>query len=79
MDPKSPWKSKTLHFNWSSAVLVHAVWPLLPKSFRDQPYAMSAVVSWFTIGNMVLRFLTTGAVSLWGKNEKEEEGQKAAR
>lgn len=56
---KPAYKSRTIHFNWLSGVLVHAVWPFLPEHFRHQPYAMSALAAWFTIGNIILRWLTT--------------------
>lgn len=61
---KSLTSSKTINFNIVSGVVIHAVWPLLPKTFREQPYSMSAVTSWFAIGNIVLRFMTTEALAI---------------
>lgn len=75
-EKKSLFSSKTFHFNWFSGVLLHAAWPLLPKSFREQPYAMSAVTSWFALGNIVLRTISYGAVSFFGRrHEKNEKKQ----
>lgn len=69
MQSKSVLKSKTVHFNWISGVLVHAVWPFLPEHFRSQPYAMSALTAWFTVGNIVLRLLTTEGLTLMGRRD----------
>lgn len=55
--------SKTMGFNLSSGILIPAVWPFLPKHFRDQDYAIAAVTAWFTILNMVLRWLTKEAIT----------------
>lgn len=71
---KSPLRSKTLHFNFWSLVLVHAVWPFLPESFRHQDYAMDALAAWFTIGNAIIRFFTTEAVKLWGHHGDTDKG-----
>lgn len=62
---KDPWNSKVLHFNVWSMVLAHALLPFLPASFVSQKYAVSAVASWFTISNVVLRFFTSEAISFW--------------
>lgn len=65
-EAKSPLLSKTVHFNWSSAVLVHAIWPFLPHHFTAQSYALSAVTAWFTVGNVIIRFFTREAISIFG-------------
>lgn len=68
---KSPLSSKTIVFNSMSGMLVSAFWPFLPESFRHHDYAMPAVTAWFSIGNIILRFLTREALSVFGrKNEK---------
>lgn len=70
---KSPFTSKTLHFNVWSGILAQAVWPFLPQSFRDHDYAHQALIAWLTVGNIILRFATTEALSLYrGKNEVSE-------
>jgi hypothetical protein len=70
---KSPFSSKTIHFNWISAVLVPAIWPFLPKKFTANPYAIHSVTAWFAIGNVALRFLTTTAVTIFKPKEKPSE------
>lgn len=62
---KSPLLSKTIHFNWMSGVAIPAIWPFLPEKFRMHDYAIAAVTAWFTIGNVVLRFLTSEALIKW--------------
>lgn len=71
MGSKSPLESKTVHFNAVSAILVPAVWPFLPHSFRDQDWAIGAVTAWLGIGNIVLRFITKGAIS-WTKEKSKD-------
>jgi hypothetical protein len=66
---KSFLASKTLHFNTWSVVLIHAVWPMIPKHFRNEPYAMSALSAYFAIVNSALRFVTTEAIS-WRRRDK---------
>lgn len=61
---KTPFTSKTIHFNWISSVMVPAIWPFLPANFRHQDYAINAVSAWFAIGNVVLRFFTSQALRL---------------
>lgn len=75
-EQKSVFRSKTIHFNWLSGVIVHAVWPFLPKHFREQPYAMSAITSWFALGNIALRFVTTEAVSLFHRRDNGDKQDK---
>lgn len=65
---KSPLESKTVHFNTMSAAIIPALWPFLPESFRHQDYAIAAVSAWYTIGNIVLRFLTSEALSWTAKD-----------
>ena len=65
---KSALTSKTVHFNWISAIAVPAVWPLLPESFRQKDYAISAVSAWFAIANIGLRFVSTEALTIWSKS-----------
>lgn len=55
---KNPLASKTIHFNVISA----AIWPFLPEHFRKHSYAESALLAWLTIGNIVLRFVTSEAL-----------------
>lgn len=65
-------KSRTIHFNAWSIILLHATWPFLPEHFRQHPWSMSAVSAWFTCGNVILRFLTTEALA-WRKNAEEKK------
>jgi hypothetical protein len=75
---KSPLRSKTIHFNLWSGVFVHAIWPFLPPHFRQQPYAMAAVTSWFTLGNIGLRLITTEALNLRrGRDAKKKTKNQA--
>jgi hypothetical protein len=67
---KSPLSSRTIGFNSVSGLLVSAVWPLLPDSFRSHDWAVPALTAWFTIGNIILRFLTTEAVAWRSSHEK---------
>jgi len=73
-EAKSPLTSKTVHFNLISGILVPAVWPFLPEHFRNSQYAMAAVTSWLTIGNIILRFVTHQALA-WGKHGPTKDGQ----
>ncbi len=59
---KSVFSSRTIHFN----VWTWAVWPFLPKSFKENPDAPMILGAWITIGNIILRFLTTEALT-WRK------------
>jgi hypothetical protein len=65
---KSPFSSKTLHFNWWTWV----VWPFLPHKIKSNPNAILALSAWLTIGNVVLRFITTEALLFWGKNANKK-------
>lgn len=65
---KSPLSSKTINFNIVSGILIPAIWPFLPKSFRDQDYAIAAVTAWFSILNVVARLFTYEAVSFFKKD-----------
>jgi hypothetical protein len=65
---KSPLLSKTIHFN----LLAWAVWPFLPAKFKQDPNAPLVVAAWFSIGNIVLRFVTSTAIVFWGKRAKEK-------
>jgi hypothetical protein len=60
---KAALSSKTIQFN----VWTWALWPLLPKHFREDPNAPLVVGAWFTIGNVALRFVTSEAITLWRK------------
>jgi hypothetical protein len=73
---KSPFSSKTIHFNWISAVMVPAIWPFLPVAFRSKDYAVHAVTAWFAIGNVILRFVSSTAVTLFKPKEKPSEAPK---
>lgn len=68
---KSALSSKTIHFNWISGVLVPAIWPFLPKDFRNNDYAIHAVTAWFTIGNIILRILTKNAIHFLTRRSKD--------
>jgi hypothetical protein len=57
-------QSKTIHFNWISAIAIPAVWPWIPASFRNQDYAIPALTAYFTIGNIVLRLLSKDKIQL---------------
>lgn len=70
-DTKHPLDSKTVQFNTISAAFIPAIWPFLPESFRHHDYAIAAISGWYTIGNVVLRFLTSEAIS-W-RAEKTEK------
>lgn len=71
-ETKSALSSKTVHFNLASGIIIPAIWPLLPKSFTQNEYALPAVTAWLTIGNIVLRRLTNEAIRFWGKHEVSE-------
>lgn len=58
-----------------SLVLVHAIWPFLPESFRHHDFAMDAVAAWFTIANVVLRFCTKSAISIFRKDTNGERSK----
>lgn len=77
-DAKSPFLSKTLHFNSWSAVLAYAIWPFVPGRFRQHEYALPAVIAWFTIGNFALRFITKQAITFlfWRTHEKIDSPSK---
>ena len=66
VDDKSALFSKTIHFNWLSLVLAHAVWPFMSPHFK-LTFGFTAIASWFTLGNIILRFFTSEAISLWKK------------
>lgn len=68
--------SKTVHFNTWSGLLVSAVWPFIPEHFRHQDYAMQAVTAWFSIGNILLRLVTKGAIILFGGKHVELDEKK---
>lgn len=73
---KSFFESKTAHFNSWSALLVYAIWPFVPEAFRKNDWAIHTLTAWFTIGNLLLRVVTSEAVYLWKKkNQKADDAR----
>lgn len=64
---KSFFESKTIHFNTWSGLLIYAIWPFLPVQFRYHDWAVPAMTAWLTIGNVILRGATNGAIYFWKK------------
>ena len=73
METKTALRSKTVNFNWISGLAIPAVWPFLPKDFREQDFAIAAVTAWFTIGNILLRRITSGAITFMAKKDVSNE------
>lgn len=73
---KSPLSSKTIHFNIASGIIIPAIWPFLPKSFRDHDYSIAAVTAWFSILNVVIRLFTKEALSFFKKEVTDETQEK---
>ena len=65
---KHPFLSKTVQFNTISSAFIPAIWPFLPASFREHDYAIAAISAYYTIGNVILRFITKEALSWNLKN-----------
>lgn len=52
--------------------MIPALMPFVPKHIRDQDWFIPAVTAWFSIANIILRVITTEALSLTrGKDEKD--------
>lgn len=68
MESKAAWSSKTIQFNVVSGVIFHAAYPFLPERFRDPAF----IEAWFTIGNIILRFVSYEAVTLFGRKNAQE-------
>lgn len=69
---KTVLSSKTINFNWISGLAIPAIWPFLPEDFRNQSYAVPALTAYFTLGNIVLRFVTNKPIT-FGSNECKDE------
>lgn len=75
-EQKSAIKSKTIHFNTISMLFVYAVFPFLPKRITSSEYAIQIISSWFTIGNVILRFVTSEAISIFRRKNNEQSPEK---
>ena len=73
---KSALASKTIHFNWLNGLIIPAVWPLLPASFRNQDYAIAAITAWISIGNIVLRLITKDKIEGIVEDSKSKKRRK---
>lgn len=78
-DQKSALKSKTIHFNTISMVLVYAAFPFMPKRITSSEYSIQIISSWFTIGNIILRLLTREAISIFGRKNNEQSPEKTSQ
>ena len=74
MGGKPALSSKTVNFNWISGLAIPMIWPFIPQNFKNQDNAINIITAWFTIGNIILRFLTKEAVYLYAKKGEKSNG-----